>query len=252
MGRCTRSPSFSSVRASSSGEPPNDGGRKTEGRASGGVDVAVVTGGAVRMTSGLARAEPAPFGGTARPASLCAFENQTLDVQARLAGRCAGDRFDALTHRACTSSAVRGGGASKQRVHEVWSSQKPTPRLALRLGAAGLWPLLARITRRGWQRLASVSRSRIARCRTRTLGTRRRRLASYERDREQCREHHVDEAHHGSSHRRGRATPTTSHGGAMPQLRVFTTSPGSSFQRAGEVGKRTKSVRPETSSRRRR
>lgn len=163
---------------------------------------------------------------------------------------------DALGRRAGRRVTVGFRHAKGMLLDEVQPPKEAGPRLSLLFGAflhGRIWPLVATIAWRGWQRLASVPRSRVARChRRRTLGTRRRRLASYERDRKHRREHHVDEAHHGSSHRRGRATPTTSHGGAVPQLRVFITSPGSSIQRAGVVGKRTKSVRPETSSRRRR
>lgn len=165
---------------------------------------------------------------------------------------------DALGRGTTVLSAPRFSVTTPDSFHEVQPSKEGSPRRSLLFRAllrGRIRPLLARIAWRGWQRLASVSRSRVARChwrRPRTLGTRRWWLAGGERDREHCREHHVDEAHHGSSHRRGRATPTTSHGGAVPQLRVFITSPGSSIQRAGVVGKRTKSVRPDTSSRRRR
>lgn len=191
-----------------------------------------------------------------REARARATSRQTLERTRDRLATCARRGGTNAAHKVAAFATAKGLRRARfEDVTEIDAREKRGRGGVLFLSAFLFWPLLARITRRGWQRLASVSRSRVARHhrrRTRTLGTRRRRLASYERDRKHRREHHVDEAHHGSSHRRGRATPTTSHGGAVPQLRVFTTSPGSSIQRAGEVGKRTKSVRPETSSRRRR
>lgn len=203
-------------------------------------------------------AKPATFGGLPCATGIPAATRQAFEARRHGACRKPMSVRDVLGRRAGRRVTVGFRHAKGMLLDEVQPPKEAGPRLSLLFGAflhGRIWPLVATIAWRGWQRLASVSRSRVARChrrRPRTLGTRRWWLAGGERDRERRREHHVDKAHHGSSHRRGRATPTTSHGGAVPQLRVFTTSPGSSIQRAGEVGKRTKSVRPETSSRRRR
>lgn len=189
-----------------------------------------------------------------REARARATSRQTLERTRDRLATCARRGGTNAAHKVAAFATAKGLRRARfEDVTEIDAREKRGRGGVLFLSAFLFWPLLARITRRGWQRLASVPQPRVARChQRRTLGTRRWRLAGGERDRERRREHHVDEAHHGSSHRRGRATPTTSHGGAVPQLRVFTTSPGSSIQRAGEVGKRTKSVRPDTSSRRNR
>lgn len=212
----------------------------------------------VVKAAGRTSTEPAAFGGAPGATGIRAVTCQALETRFTGTHRKSMSVRDAFERSAGRRVTHGFRDADSILLNEVQPSKEASPRLSLLFGAflhRRTWPLVATIAWRGWQRLASVPRSRIVRHRrrrARTFGARWRGLTPCEGHREERDEHHEHSIRQGSSHSRGRATPTTSHGGAVPQLRVFTTSPGSSSQRAGDVGSRTKSVRPETSSRRNR